>query len=258
MAAAPTSIDLNADLGEGSGHDEALLDAVTSANVACGGHAGDAGTMRATCTAALARGVAIGAHPSYPDREGFGRTVIELEPQALYDSLHAQILELMAIAAEVGTRVSYVKPHGALYHRSSMDRTTAEVVCSAAGEADPNLKILGSPGSKLLAVAKGWNQVTIAEAFIDRAYAPVGPGVSAKRPALVGREKPGALLDHAAALEQAIDLATNGVVFDTDRLPWLIEPRSLCLHGDSPGAAELARDVRAQLEAAGVQLESLA
>ena len=254
----PKVIDLNADLGEGFGDDLALLEIVTSVNVACGGHAGDADSMRRICEAAVARGVAIGAHPGYPDPAGFGRLPVALEPGALFDSLAEQLAQLVEIAGQAGGRVSYVKPHGALYHQASIDRIAAEVLCDAAGTTDAQLMLLGPPGAKFMGVAKQWRLPSVVEAFVDRAYAPIGPGRSSKQPALVPREEPGALLGHEDALNQALDLATEGIVFDTDQRTWVIEPRSLCVHGDTPGALVLARAVRASIEDRGVRLEAFA
>lgn len=252
----PKIIDLNADLGEGFGDDLALLEIVTSVNVACGGHAGDEDSMRRICEAAVARGVAIGAHPSYPDQAGFGRQRVALEPSALFESLAQQVARLVEIAEQAGGQVTYVKPHGALYHQASIDRIAAEVLCDATGSTDPRLTLLGPPGAKFIGVAKQWRLPSVVEAFIDRAYAPIGPGRSSKQPALVPRDQPGALLGPDAALNQALDLATEGIVFDTDQRTWVIEPRSLCIHSDTPGALTLARSVRAAIETSGVRLES--
>jgi 5-oxoprolinase (ATP-hydrolysing) subunit A len=213
-------IDLNADVGEGFEGDDALLGIVTSASVACGAHAGDAETMERTCAAAGRGGVRVGAHVAYEDREGFGRRALDVAPAVLAAQVGAQIAALAAFGA-----VRFVKPHGALYHRAAADPDVARVVVEAAG----GLPVIGPPGSALLAAA---GPRGMAEGFADRAYAEDGT--------LVDRSQPGALLCGEAALEQARRLA-HGV--DT-----------ICVHGDTPGAVELARAVRAALEAAGVDV----
>ncbi len=223
-------IDLNADVGEGIEGDIELLGLVTSANVACGFHAGDAATMRAVCAEAVGRGVTIGAHVGYRDREGFGRRALDV-PAAIVEAETAeQIATLQSHASEVGGRVAYVKPHGALYHRAELDEECAAAIVSAAH----GLAVLGSPGSALLAQA----QVAVAEGFVDRAYAPDG--------LLVPRGDSGAVLGMEESVRQALSFVRDGVV------------RSLCLHGDTPGALALARRVVAELEAAGVELRSFA
>jgi len=215
------AIDLNADLGEGFGDDDALLEVVTSASVACGFHAGDAETMRRTCEAAARRGVSIGAHVSYDDREGFGRRALDVSPDVLGEQVRAQIEALAAFGA-----VAYVKPHGALYHSAAADPAVAVAVVGAAGA----LPVVGPPGSALLAAA---GDRAVAEGFADRAYRPDGSG-------LVDRSLPGALLCGEAALEQARRLAA-GV-------------GTICVHGDTPGAVELARAIRRALEEAGIDV----
>jgi UPF0271 protein len=220
------AIDLNADVGEGCGSDDALLEVVTSASVACGLHAGDAGTMRRTCAAAAARGVRIGAHLGYDDREGFGRRALDVPLDLLAAQTSEQIEALAAFGAVV-----FVKPHGALYHRACSDRAVAKVIVAAAG----SLPVVGPPRSALLEAA---GERGIAEGFADRAYAADG--------SLVDRSRPGALLDGQAALDQAVALATASTV-DT-----------LCVHGDTDGAVQLARAVRRALEAAGLEVRAFA
>lgn len=233
-------IDLNADLGEGAGHDEALLEVVTSANVACGAHAGDAMTILATCRAAVERGVVIGAHPGYPDRENFGRLAVAIEAHELRVTIDAQLRALTAGAAAVGGAVRYVKAHGALYHAVAADHDTAAALRDAiASTAAPSV-VLGPPGASTTAVVEG---------FADRAYTLDGAG----RPTLVDRRHPGALLDHDAAVAQAVSLATTGFA---GSIP--VHPRSICVHGDSPGAVALAREIRSELERAGVRVEPFA
>jgi UPF0271 protein len=218
-------VDLNADVGEGFDTDDALLAIVTSANVACGFHAGSAETMRAVCALAAERGVAVGAHVSYRDREGFGRRDLDVAPHVVREEAAAQIAALQDAS---GGRVAYVKPHGALYHRASVDDACAAAIAAAAGD----LPLLGFPGSRLLAHAgRGF-----AEGFADRGYAPDGT--------LLPRGEPGAILDADAAARQAVEVA--------ERVD------SICVHGDSPAAPEIAARVRAALEAAGHELRSFA
>jgi 5-oxoprolinase (ATP-hydrolysing) subunit A len=229
------AIDLNADVGEGVDGDLELLAVVTSANVACGFHAGDDSTMRALCEEAVAREVAIGAHVGYRDRDGFGRRDLDVPPATVEAETIEQISVLESHAAAAGGRVAYVKPHGALYHRASVDGECAAAILSAIGGA---LAVLAAPGSLLLARAEDAGLVAVAEGFADRAYAPDG--------SLVPRGSPGAVLGADDAVRQALSLAHGGAV------------RSLCVHGDTPGALELARAVAAEFSAAGIELRSFA
>lgn len=256
MSAPPRTIDLNADLGENVGDDAALLELVTSANVACGAHAGDHATMVRTCRLAAERGVVIGAHPGYEDREHFGRLALELDAASLTASVAAQYGALATAAAEAGTTVRYVKPHGALYHRAAVDPAVAEVLYREAVAVDPALRFLSPPGSVLLQhAARADHGVRgVAEGFADRAYE-VGPGGA---PSLVDRSAPGAILEHDAAVAQAIALATTGIVHAADGTPIEVSPRSLCVHGDTPGAVALAREIRDELRRAGVALKAFA
>ncbi|UZN02432.1 LamB/YcsF family protein [Cellulomonas sp. S1-8] len=245
-------IDLNADLGEGDGPwrleppaDDALLDLVTSANVAAGYHGGDAVTMAATCAGALARGVAIGAHPSYDDREGFGRRPVDVAADVLRAQVAHQVGGLIAVARSVGARVTHVKPHGALYHAAAHDEAHAGAVVEAVLSVDPTLAVLGMPGSRVLALAADAGLRTVVEAFVDRGYRADG--------SLVPRTEPGALVtDPAVAAERAVRLAVDGVVVAVDGTPVHLRPDSLCVHSDTPGAAALAVAVRHALQAAGV------
>jgi 5-oxoprolinase (ATP-hydrolysing) subunit A len=227
-------VDLNADVGEGFPADAALFRLVTSANVACGFHAGDTETMRAACERAVAAGAAIGAHVSYRDREGFGRRPLPVVPATVAVEAADQIAALRAAAAAAGARVAYMKPHGALYHRASGDRECAEALVVAA--ADAGLAVLGFPGSSLLACALEGGLLAVAEGFADRTYAADG--------SLVPREEQSALLDADAAARQALALAQGGTV------------QSICVHGDSAGAAALAARVRHALIDAGIELRS--
>ena len=254
VSAARGWIDLNADLGEGVADDDALLNVVTSANVACGGHAGDTETMRRVSAAAGRRGVVLGAHPSYPDREGFGRRPLELEPDVLATALREQVHALTLAAREAGTGVRYVKPHGALYHRVASDPQLAEAIASAFAGAFPGAAWLASPGSRLLTAAAGHGAAVYAEGFVDRRYAlaPDGP------PGLLDRGEPGAVLGHDEAVAQALTLAGDGRVTAADGRELQVRVRSLCVHGDTPGAVELAARVRAALEQAGVVVRAFA
>ncbi len=250
------SVDLNSDLGEGFGSwtlgdDEALLDVVTSANVACGFHAGDASIMRRTCDAAASRGVAIGAQVGYRDLPGFGRRFIDVEPDALSADVVYQLGALDAFARIAGTRVRYVKPHGALYHAVVTHEAQAAAVVRAVVEVDRTLPVLGLPGSVLLQRAEQAGLRTVDEAFADRAYTPQGT--------LVPRRQPGAVLHDADEIaRRCVALATGRPVADVDGGPLLLAPASICVHGDTPGAVVIARAVRAALTGAGVALRAFA
>jgi len=242
-------LDLNSDLAEGFGiwrlgDDDALLEVVTSANVACGFHAGDASTMRRVCAVAAERGVVVGAQVSYRDLAGFGRRFIDVEPGQLADEVLYQIGALEACARASGTRVGYVKPHGALYNTAV--RHTAQAGAIVAGvRAFGALPVLGLPGSELLAAAERAGLEPVLEAFADRGYTPEGT--------LVPRSEPGAVLGSTAeVVERAVRLATEGEIVAVDGTVLKVGARSLCLHGDTPGAVEMARAVRAELGARGV------
>ncbi|MCB5165237.1 LamB/YcsF family protein [Streptomyces bambusae] len=243
-------IDLNADLGEGFGRwtltdDEALLSVVTSANVACGFHAGDPSTMRRVCGLAAERGVRIGAQVSYRDLAGFGRRAMDVPARELADEVAYQIGALEVFARAAGARVSYVKPHGALYNRTVRDAEQAAAVVAGVRLAGGELPVLGLPGSELLAAAGAAGLVAVPEAFADRAYTAAGT--------LVPRGEPGAVLvDAEAVLAQALSLARTGTAAAAGGGTVSVPGRSLCLHGDTPGAAVLAARVRRGLAAAGV------
>lgn len=228
----PSVIDLNADLGEGVTDDAGLLEVVTSANVACGFHAGDEQVMRAVCEQAADRGVVVGAQVSYADREGFGRRPMDVASDVLTAWVAEQVAVLRAIAESAGTEVSYVKAHGALYNRIADDAEQAAAVL--AGSAD--LPVLGLPGSMVLRSAAGQGRRTVGEGFPDRGY---------DGGRLLPRGQPGALVTEPAAVAaNAVALASSGRV------------ETLCVHGDSPGAVAIARDVRRALERAGFQLHA--
>jgi UPF0271 protein len=245
------TVDLNADLGEsyGSwsmGDDEALLDVVTSANVACGFHAGDPATMLRTCRAAASRGVTVGAHPSYPDLVGFGRRHLELSAEELVAATVYQLGALDACCRAAGTRLAYVKPHGALYHDVSRDSTLARAFVLGVVEVAP-LAVLGPAGSELLKAAAELGLATAAEVFADRAYRADG--------SLVPRGESGAIVDDADAVaERVVGMVTAGTVLAVDGTLVPVVADSICLHSDTPGAVALARRVRAALVDAGVGL----
>lgn len=226
------TIDLNADMGEGAGADEALLGVVTSANVACGAHAGDPSLMRRTVRAARAAGVAVGAHPGFPDREHFGRRALSMTPQAIEDSVLYQIAALAGIAAAEGAALTHVKPHGALYNMAAKDQAMADAIAGAIAVFDPSLVMVGLPASALERAAEKAGLAFAAEGFADRAYEADG--------SLVARTKPGALItDPAAAAAGALRLARAGHV------------RTICIHSDTPGAEAIAAAVRRALDEAG-------
>lgn len=245
-----TTVDLNADLGESFGRwtlgdDEAMLDVVTSANVACGFHAGDPRGLLRVCELAATRGVVIGAQVGYHDLAGFGRRFIDLDPADLLADVVYQLGALQGICAAVGTTVRYVKPHGALYNAVVHHEAQAVAVVEAVRRVDPALPVLGLPGSVLLAVAEAAGLTTVTEAFADRAYTPQG--------SLVARGEDGAVLhDPDAVAARAVRLVVTGQVESSDGTPVTVGARSLCVHGDSPGAVSMATAVRAGLEAAGI------
>jgi UPF0271 protein len=241
------SIDLNADVGEGDYPDEVLLGIVTSCNIACGGHAGDADSMAATIAVAMRRGVAIGAHPGYPDREHFGRRSGYVAAEALYETLAAQTSDFALIAAELGAAVTHLKAHGALYHDASRDQQLAECVARVAAELPGRVALVGPPGSALEVAAIRLSLPFIAEAFVDRRYRDDG--------SLVPRTEAGAVLDDAGdAVAQALSLAREGRVVTVSGKRIAVRADTLCIHGDTPGAEGLAAAVRAGLERQAVRV----
>jgi UPF0271 protein len=241
----PRTVDLNADVGETDG-DLALLAVVTSASVACGLHAGDPSTMRRAVGEAVRRGVGIGAHASYADRDGFGRRELGATCEQIVDDVCYQVGALQAIARLEGGSVGYVKLHGALYHRAAANEDVAQGLARALVAIGP-LAVLTEAGSALLAACREAGLPVATEAFCDRAYRPDGK--------LVDRRMPGAVLDDPVrAAAQAVDIALSGTVAATDGSVVAVEAASLCLHGDTPGALLQARLVRAALERAGVRM----
>ncbi|MEW2164953.1 5-oxoprolinase subunit PxpA [Streptomyces sp. NPDC007084] len=249
-----TRIDLNADLGEGFGRwrltdDEQLLSVVTSANVACGFHAGDAATMRRVCEQAAERGVRIGAQVSYRDLAGFGRRAMDVPPAELAAEVAYQIGALEVFARAAGSRVAYVKPHGALYNRIVRDEEQASAVVEGVLLAGAGLPVLGLPSSQFLKVGERAGLPVVTEAFADRAYTVEGT--------LVPRAQEGAVITDAdAVVERSLELARSAAVTALSGERVVVRARSLCLHGDTPGAVGLARRVRERLEASGVRVEA--
>ncbi|MEJ3657389.1 5-oxoprolinase subunit PxpA [Actinomycetes bacterium KLBMP 9759] len=249
-------IDLNSDLGESFGNwvlgdDEAMLGLVTSANVACGFHAGDPSTLRSACATAKERGVAVGAQVGYRDLAGFGRRFIDIEPSALVDDVIYQIGALEGMCRVAGTSVRYVKPHGALYNATVHHTAQAEAVVTAVRAYDPRLPVLGLPGSELLRLAEAAGLRAVPEFFVDRGYTPEAT--------LVPRRQPGALLhDPDEVTTRVLRMVGEGTITAVDGSEIRVAAESACVHGDSPGAVAMATAVRAGLEARGVELRAFA
>ena len=245
-------IDLNSDLGEslGSweiGNDTAMLDIVTSANVACGFHAGDSLTLQRTCAQAAERGVVVGAQVGYQDLAGFGRRFIDIGAEELTADVIYQIGALEAMCKVAGTRVEYVKPHGALYNAIVQHEAQAAAVVAAVVAVDPSLPVMGLPGSAFLQIASEAGLRTVSEAFADRAYTPEGH--------LVSRREPGSVLhDPGEVAARMVRLALEGRITAVDGTEIEVQADSICTHGDSPGAVDIARALRAALTAAGVEI----
>jgi len=247
-------VDLNSDVGESFGRwqlgdDEAVLALVTSANVACGFHAGDATTLRRTCAIATEKGVVIGAQVGYQDLAGFGRRFMDVEPVELTDDVLYQIGALEALARASGARVRYVKTHGALYNATVHHERQAQAVVDAVRTYDANLPLLGLPGSRLLAAAERAGLRTVREAFADRGYT--------AEATLVPRNVPGAVLsDPIEVGRRVVQMVTEGRVRAIDGSTVSIDAESVCVHGDSPGAVEMAARVRHDLASAGVEVRA--
>jgi UPF0271 protein len=246
------TIDLNADLGEGFGvwrlgDDDAMLDVVTSANVACGFHAGDPAGLARTCRVAAQRGVRIGAQVGYRDLAGFGRRFIDVTAEDLTADVIYQIGALQALAHAAGSVVGYVKPHGALYNTIVTDAAQAQAVAEAVHAVDPALPVLGLAGSEFFAAAARLGLRTVPEAFADRAYRPDGQ--------LVSRREPDAVLHDAVEIaERVVAMVTTGRLVAVDGSTITVEAESVCVHGDSPGAVRIATTVRERLAAEGITL----
>jgi UPF0271 protein len=249
-------IDLNADLGEGFGRsrlseDAKLLDLVSSANIACGFHAGDATTMRDTVRAAKERGVSIGAHPSYPDIPGFGRRELGLPAREITRHVEYQIQSLADLCAAAGARLTYVKPHGALYNRAVWDEKAADAIAQATLKVNPALSLLGLPASEMSRAADRASITFVNEAFVDRAYRNDGT--------LVPRSQPNAVIhDVESAVERAITLVRMHSISAEDGTVVRIYAQSLCVHGDNPDSSAMLRSLRAKLLAAGATIAPFA
>ena len=249
-------VDLNSDLGESFGNwrlgdDAAMLGLVTSANVACGFHAGDPRALLSTCEQAAAAGVVIGAQVGYRDLAGFGRRFIDYERADLVADVLYQLGALEGLSRVAGSSVRYVKPHGALYNAIGHHEGQAAAVVEAVGRYDPNLPVLGLPGSAFLRIAEKEGLRTVAEAFVDRGYTASGT--------LVPRREPGALLhDPAEVAERMVRLVERGEIVAVDGTVVPVRAESLCVHGDSPGAVEMAQSVRRALAGSGVEIAPFA
>jgi UPF0271 protein len=250
-----TRIDLNCDLGElpeaiADGTQEALLRSITSANVACGGHAGDERTMRTTIEQALRAGVAVGAHPGYPDRENFGRLELKMSPQAVADSVCDQVRALAAVAAAQGAKLVHVKPHGALYNQAVKNRELAEAIVQGVVKYSKNLVLMGLAESAMLDVFRHAGFAVAAEAFADRRYEPDGT--------LRSRKFDDALIrDPAEAATQALSIAQRGRVTAHDGSEVKLAAQTICIHGDTPGSVQIAAAVAGKLREAGITLAAL-
>jgi len=245
-------IDLNSDLGESfgawpMGQDAELMESISSANVACGFHAGDPGAMRTTVARAKANGVAVGAHPGFPDLVGFGRRELKATPQEVEDFVVYQVAALAGVAAAQGVRLQHVKAHGALYNMACRDRALADAIARAVAALDRSLILFGLPNSELLRAGEAAGLRVVAEAFADRAYERDG--------SLAARSKPGSVIhDSDAVVARAVRMVKSGDVVSLDGSVIRLGAQTICLHGDTPGAAALARQVRRGLEAAGVTI----
>ncbi|TME27636.1 MAG: 5-oxoprolinase subunit PxpA [Chloroflexi bacterium] len=243
------SVDLNSDLGEGAGTDAAIMPLITSANIACGGHAGNESTMRSGVELAMRNKVAVGAHPGYPDRERFGRVALDMPASELSEAVRRQIDAILGIASRLGARLSHVKAHGALYNQAERDAAVARTILmgiqAASGGSD--LVVFAPPGSAMHTEAEGLGMHVAREGFIDRAYEPDGT--------LRPRTLAGALItDPAAAAAQALSFVRDGGTRATDGTFLELEVDTLCVHGDTPGAPEIVRAVREAFAAAKVKV----
>lgn len=246
----PLAVDLNCDLGEGSGHDAELMPLVTSANIACGAHAGDEKTMRETVLAAKRSGAAIGAHPGFADREHFGRRELSLSASEIVTLVRDQVEALRRIASSAGATVTHVKPHGALYNLAARDAATADAVAEAVAGVDDRLWLYGLAGGELLEAGRARGLRVASEVFADRTYQPDGT--------LTPRTRPDALLhDASASVAQVMRMIRDHKVRALDGSDVRIEADTICLHGDGEGAVAFARALRAALAGAGVRLRPL-
>ena len=249
------SIDINCDMGESfgpwkMGADGEVMPNITSANVACGAHAGDPRVMRRTVRAAKTHGVSVGAHPGYADLQGFGRREMQVDPAEIEDMLLAQIGALAAIARAEGVPLRHVKAHGALYNQAARDRRLADAIAAAIKAFDPSLIMFGLPKSAMVDAGVAAGLRVAGEGFADRAYEPDG--------SLTPRSRPGAVIhDPAVVVERAVRMIRDGVVLTPAGREIPLKIDTLCVHGDTPGAAELVKRIRAGLDAAGIQARPL-
>ena len=249
------TIDLNCDMGEGfgawkMGDDAALLDHVTSANIACGFHAGDPGTIHRTVKLALQKGVAVGAHPSLPDLQGFGRRVMNVSAQEAYDMVMYQVGALSGFAVACGGRLSHVKPHGALYNMAAKDAKLAGAIASAVKDYDARLVLFGLAGSELVRAGERAGLRTASEVFADRTYQADG--------SLTLRSQPDAMIHDAdTAIAQVRRMVSDGKVRSRQGSDAPVQADTLCIHGDEPGAVEFAKRVRAALDADGIRVAAI-
>lgn len=241
-------IDLNADLGEGCGDDLAIIPLLSSANISCGAHAGSEDEILTALRACQHHQVKVGAHPSYPDRDNFGRRQMDLTAAELSESLQQQLQYFQQLAERAGVSMSYIKPHGALYNQAAVDSELAGIIVDLVSTQHPGVAILTLPDSALAVAAKAAGIMVFHEAFADRAYQATGQ--------LVPRTQPGAVLNHQAALAQSVQLVQTGTINSIEQQPLQLQADSLCLHGDSPEALQLARDLVSQLHQAGVGIRS--
>jgi UPF0271 protein len=248
-------VDLNSDVGESFGaytlgQDQILLPHITSANVACGFHAGDPSVMRVTVALARQHGVAVGAHPGFPDLVGFGRRDLNATPGEIEDSVVYQVGALSAVAGAQGARLQHVKPHGALFNMAVRDRELADAIARATAAVDRSLILFGLPGSELISAGRRAGLRTAAEVFADRAYEPDGT--------LVSRRKPGAVIhDPDAVVARVVRMAIERSVIAVDGSTVAFDLDTICVHGDTPGAAVLAARIREALERSGVDVKAV-
>ena len=249
------NIDINCDMGESFGSwkmgaDVDVMPNITSANVACGAHAGDPSVMRRTVRSAKRYGVSVGAHPGYADLQGFGRREMQADPSEVEDSLIAQIGALAAVAKAEGVPVRHVKAHGALYNQAARDRRLADAIAAAIKAFDPALIMFGLPKSPMIDAGVAAGLRVAAEGFADRAYEPDG--------SLTPRSRPGAVIhDPAVVVDRAVRMIRDGIVLTPDGREIPLKIDTLCVHGDTPGAAELTKRIRAGLAAAGIEVRPL-
>ncbi len=242
-------VDVNSDLGEGAGHDRELMPLITSANIACGGHAGDEDSMRAAVELAMAHGVAIGAHPGLNDREGFGRRELPVTPAEVYELVLAQTWALRRIAAAAGVRLTHVKPHGALYNLAAREAVMAAAVAAAVREVDSQLVLFGLAGSRLLTEGRTCGLRVASEVFADRTYRADG--------SLTPRTQPDALVRHAqTAAARAVRMVREGRVWTVTETDIAIRADTVCVHGDGPDPVGFARKLREELQRAGIEVRA--